>query len=49
MAEFDRGWLRAGGDTSLSDVHRSIKVRSDGTKLRRALAFFGPGYLEHVH
>ncbi|AOF93055.1 Nramp family divalent metal transporter [Sinorhizobium sp. RAC02] len=42
------GWLHAGGDVSLSDVHRSIPVRKDASTLRRALAFFGPGYLVAV-
>ncbi len=42
------GWLHAGGEVSLSDVHRSIPVRKDASTLRRALAFFGPGYLVAV-
>ncbi|WP_425503205.1 Nramp family divalent metal transporter [Rhizobium soli] len=42
------GWLKSGGDASLMDVHRSIPVRGQGSKLRRAFAFFGPGYLVAV-
>ncbi|MGN6488435.1 MAG: Nramp family divalent metal transporter [Devosia sp.] len=43
------GWRQDRGDASLSDVHRSIKVGKGGTStLRRALAFFGPGYLVAV-
>ncbi|WP_404989602.1 Nramp family divalent metal transporter [Brucella pseudogrignonensis] len=32
----------------MSDVHRSIRVSRSGSKLRRAMAFFGPGYLVAV-
>ena len=42
------GWRRARGEASLSDVHRSIAVHTTGTTLRRAGAFFGPGYLVAV-
>lgn len=42
------GWLHQAGEASLSDVHRSIAVKKDASKFRRALAFFGPGYLVAV-
>lgn len=42
------GWLHAGGSVSLSDVYRTIAVRKDASQFRRALAFFGPGYLVAV-
>lgn len=42
------GWRRDRGEASLSDVHRTIPVASGGKTWRRALAFFGPGYLVAV-
>ena len=42
------GWLHAGGSVYLSDVYRTIAVRKDASQFRRALAFFGPGYLVAV-
>jgi len=42
------GWRRDRGEASMSDVHRSIRVNRSGSKLRRAMAFFGPGYLVAV-
>jgi len=42
------GWLSSGGEVSLSDVHRTVSVKKDSSRLRRALAFFGPGYLVAV-
>lgn len=50
----DHQWIPVGkvgctqGEVSLSDVHRSIPVKKHASKLRRALAFFGPGYLVAV-
>jgi manganese transport protein len=41
-------WRRERGDASLSDVHRTVAVASHGSAWRRALAFFGPGYLVAV-
>ena len=41
------GFRRERGDASLADVHRSVKVGT-GPALKRALAFFGPGYLVAV-
>lgn len=43
-----KGWRRAGGEASLSDVHRSIAVATGQGTFRRAMAFFGPGYLVAV-
>lgn len=40
------GWRRERGAASLGDVHRSIAV--SGPPWRKALAFFGPGYLVAV-
>ncbi|MFX6567403.1 divalent metal cation transporter, partial [Acinetobacter baumannii] len=37
-----------GGEASLSDVHRSIAVATGQGTFRRAMAFFGPGYLVAV-
>jgi manganese transport protein len=42
------GWLARSGEASLSDVHRSVAVTGSGSKIRRAMAFFGPGYLVAV-
>ncbi|PZU85465.1 MAG: divalent metal cation transporter [Shinella sp.] len=43
-----KGWQRTVGEGSLSDVYRSIKVSSGPSALKRAMAFFGPGYLVAV-
>jgi manganese transport protein len=42
------GWLKTGGELSLSDVHGSVPVRRHGPAWRRAFAFIGPGYLVAV-
>ena len=42
------GWRKSRGEASLSDVHRSIAVRTSGPTWRRAAAFVGPGYLVAV-
>src|SRR5438046_2770325 len=42
------GWRRDRGEASLSDVYRSVAVRSTGPAWRRAAAFVGPGYLVAV-
>ena len=42
------GWRRNGDDLSLSDVHSSIRVKANAGTFRRAMAFFGPGYLVAV-
>ncbi|PWJ80551.1 manganese transport protein [Pseudaminobacter salicylatoxidans] len=42
------GWRQPRGEASLSDVHRSIAVRTGGPTWRRAIAFIGPGYLVAV-
>jgi manganese transport protein len=49
-ANLDRlmGWRRERGEASMSDVHRSIGTRRDGSFFRRAVAFVGPGYLVAV-
>ncbi|MFJ7354162.1 Nramp family divalent metal transporter [Phyllobacterium sp. NPDC097923] len=47
-ADTDEGWRRERGDASLSDVHRSVAVRTAGPGWRRAAAFVGPGYLVAV-
>ncbi|WP_262297096.1 Nramp family divalent metal transporter [Microvirga sesbaniae] len=41
-------WRRERGSPSLSDVHRSIAVRSHGSPWRKLAAFLGPGYLVAV-
>src|ERR1700748_3276090 len=41
------GWTTARGEASLSDVHRTVKLKS-GPAWRRAIAFLGPGYLVAV-
>lgn len=43
-----KGWRRTAGEASLSDVHRSIGVAAGSGTFRRAMAFFGPGYLVAV-
>src|SRR5215204_1040219 len=42
------GWSRDRGEASLSDVNRSVVVRSSGPTWRRAAAFVGPGFLVAV-
>ncbi|PZO81493.1 MAG: divalent metal cation transporter [Mesorhizobium amorphae] len=42
------GWHRERGEASLSDVHRTVPVSRQGSKLRRMAAFLGPGYLVAV-
>ena len=42
------GWSRDRGEASLSEVNRSVVVRSSGPTWRRAAAFVGPGYLVAV-
>src|SRR3954467_573574 len=42
------GWSRDRGEASLSDVNRSVVVRSSGPTWRRLAAFLGPGYLVAV-
>lgn len=39
------GWRRNRGEASMSDVHRTVRVNRSSSKFRRALSFFGPGYL----
>ncbi|MBB3234853.1 Nramp family divalent metal transporter [Phyllobacterium endophyticum] len=46
--ETTKGWRRARGEASLSDVHRTIAVRTGAAGWRRAAAFVGPGYLVAV-
>jgi manganese transport protein len=46
--ETAEGWRQPRGEASLSDVHRSIAVRTTGPTWRRAVAFIGPGYLVAV-
>jgi manganese transport protein len=41
-------WRRDRGDPSLSDVYRSVAVRSHVAPWRKLLAFLGPGYLVAV-
>jgi manganese transport protein len=53
VAEFAPGstlsnWRRERGDPSLSDVHRTITVASNGSPWRKLGAFLGPGYLVAV-
>ncbi|MEI5677784.1 Nramp family divalent metal transporter [Mesorhizobium sp. CCNWLW179-1] len=42
------GWRQPRGEASLSDVHRSIAIRTSGPGWRRAISFVGPGYLVAV-
>jgi manganese transport protein len=42
------GWRYQNLEPSLQEVHATIPVRKDGTQLRKALAFLGPGYLVSV-
>jgi manganese transport protein len=41
-------WKRPRGEASLSDMHRTVPVRTTGTGWRRGAAFIGPGYLVAV-
>jgi manganese transport protein len=45
---FSAGWRSEGRDPSLSDVFRTIAVPTGTSRLRRFLAFAGPGYLVAV-
>ena len=42
------GWRRARGEAAMSDVFRTIAVPSASSRMRKFLAFFGPGYLVAV-
>ena len=42
------GWNQGNREASLSDVHRSIPVKTQTSTWRRAAAFVGPGYLVAV-
>ena len=42
------GWLRKNASVSLPESHHSVRVPSGASKFRKALAFFGPGYLVSV-
>ena len=46
--EKDAGWRHGRGEASLSDVHRSVGVSRDGSRLKRLAAFAGPGYMVAV-
>ncbi|AYC99836.1 Nramp family divalent metal transporter [Neorhizobium sp. NCHU2750] len=46
--ETENGWRHDAREASLSDVYKSVKVSGHGSKLRRILAFAGPGYLVAV-
>jgi manganese transport protein len=42
------GWRRERGEAAMSDVFRTIAVPSASSRMRKYLAFFGPGYLVAV-
>ncbi|MFO1033795.1 MAG: Nramp family divalent metal transporter [Hyphomicrobiales bacterium] len=42
------GWQKSGGEPSLVEVFATVPVRGQGSWLRRALAFVGPGFLVSV-
>ncbi|MGA1800846.1 Nramp family divalent metal transporter [Rhizobium sp. HT1-10] len=42
------GWRQDSLDLSLADVHGSVNTHNGGSKLRRMMAFAGPGYLVAV-
>jgi len=44
----ESGWRQDAREASLSDVYQSVKITRHGSKLRRILAFAGPGYLVAV-
>ncbi len=44
----ENGWRQDAREASLSDVYQSVNVARHGSKLRRILAFAGPGYLVAV-
>ncbi len=44
----ESGWRQDAREASLSDVYQSVNVTRHGSKLRRVLAFAGPGYLVAV-
>lgn len=44
----ESGWRQDAREASLSDVYESVNVTRHGSKLRRILAFAGPGYLVAV-
>lgn len=43
-----QGWRTDRGDAPLADVHRTIVVAKGKSRLRRMLAFMGPGYMVAV-
>src|ERR1700712_1986626 len=44
----DAGWRQDSLDLSLADVHGSVDAQKSGSKLKRMMAFAGPGYLVAV-
>ncbi|WFS01419.1 Nramp family divalent metal transporter [Rhizobium tumorigenes] len=44
----DAGWRQDSLDLSLADVHGSVDTQKSDSKLRRMMAFAGPGYLVAV-
>lgn len=44
----EAGWRQDSLDLSLADVHGSVDAQKGGSKLRRMMAFAGPGYLVAV-
>jgi manganese transport protein len=42
------GWRGERGEASLSDVHRSVLIDKNASKLRKMAAFMGPGYMVAV-
>jgi manganese transport protein len=44
----ENGWRHEAREASLSDVYKSVNVTGHSSKLRRIMAFAGPGYLVAV-
>lgn len=42
------GWRGERGEPPLSDVYQTVRVKKDGSHLRRMAAFVGPGYMVAV-
>lgn len=42
------GWLRSRNNLSLAEVHSSVRVPLDGSRLRKLMAFSGPGLMVAV-
>ncbi|SFJ47118.1 Nramp family divalent metal transporter [Thermoflavimicrobium dichotomicum] len=48
VEQIDKGWRRKRDKASLSEVYKSVAIPKTGSRVRKFLAFAGPGYLVAV-